>query len=366
MAAVLGMSRRATRSRFDDIVAFADIGRYIDTPVKRYSSGMLARLGFAVAAHLDAEIIVIDEVLSVGDAAFQRKCHERIRRLRSDGAAVLFVTHNTWVVPLVCDRAMLLVGGQVVAAGDPVSVLARYQTHGSSVRTLLSEAGMGAIEEVTLSPSTIGPGDPLSVDITLTIREPMPDGHLLLGITGTDGALVEAGLSSHAAEVRLDRAGRNRIRCSLAAVPLQPGPYFVYVSVVGQSGAAVVEDQHRVALEVTGDPRDRPTYGVVALVPGDLSHQASALSRGQQAPPRRPGRQSRPHRPSNLGADAAQVGEGGNGDQAQREERDDDEQQRAGHHGEDLDATATAPGGIHEHRPGPGAVRMGSRVRGGH
>src|SRR5206468_2429732 len=140
---------------------------YIDTPVKRYSSGMLARLGFAVAAHLDAEIIVIDEVLSVGDAAFQRKCHERIKALRGGGAAIFFVTHNAWVVPLVCEQAMFLDNGKVIAAGDPVGVLARYGGRGQSYLTDASGGDLARIQEVVVTPTVIDPSQPVSIEVTL-------------------------------------------------------------------------------------------------------------------------------------------------------------------------------------------------------
>jgi ABC-type polysaccharide/polyol phosphate transport system ATPase subunit len=129
-AAVLGMRPRDTAGRLDEIVDFADIGRYIDAPIKRYSAGMLARLGFAVASHLEADVILIDEVLSVGDAEFRQRCHDRIQTLRDEGLAVLFVSHDLDTVPKLCRRAVFLRDGGVVARGAPEEVIEAYLAGG--------------------------------------------------------------------------------------------------------------------------------------------------------------------------------------------------------------------------------------------
>src|SRR5690606_38950277 len=105
--AILGMKRAEIRRRFDEIVAFAEVDRFLDTPIKRYSSGMYMRLAFAVAAHLEAEILLIDEVLAVGDAAFQRKCQRKMSDVAGEGRTVLFVSHNMNAVTSLCDRALV-------------------------------------------------------------------------------------------------------------------------------------------------------------------------------------------------------------------------------------------------------------------
>jgi homopolymeric O-antigen transport system ATP-binding protein len=123
---ILGMSRNEIRRKFDEIVEFAGLADFIDTPVKRYSSGMFARLGFSVAAHLEPDILVIDEVLSVGDFAFQRKGLEKMRAVAQSGATVIFVSHNLQAVAEFCQRAILLDHGHVVADGPTDSVVRRY------------------------------------------------------------------------------------------------------------------------------------------------------------------------------------------------------------------------------------------------
>ncbi|RYE92909.1 MAG: ATP-binding cassette domain-containing protein [Myxococcales bacterium] len=124
--AILGMKRAEIRTSFDAIVEFAEIGRFIDTPVKRYSSGMYVRLAFAVAAHLRPEILIVDEVLAVGDTAFQKKCLGKMQDVAEGGRTVLFVSHNMAAVSRLCSRAILLQGGQVAADGPVEQVIGSY------------------------------------------------------------------------------------------------------------------------------------------------------------------------------------------------------------------------------------------------
>jgi lipopolysaccharide transport system ATP-binding protein len=124
--AIMGMSRAEIRARFDEIVAFAEVEQFLDTPVKRYSSGMYVRLAFAVAAHLQPEILIVDEVLAVGDAAFQKKCLGKMQTVASGGRTVLFVSHNMAAVTRLCSRAILLSHGQVAADGPATKVVGTY------------------------------------------------------------------------------------------------------------------------------------------------------------------------------------------------------------------------------------------------
>jgi lipopolysaccharide transport system ATP-binding protein len=123
---ILGMSRAEVKRKFDEIVEFAGLEEFIDTPVKRYSSGMFARLGFSVAAHLEPDILVIDEVLSVGDFAFQRKGLEKMRAIAKSGATVIFVSHNLQAVAEFCQRGILLEKGRIIADGPTDQVVRRY------------------------------------------------------------------------------------------------------------------------------------------------------------------------------------------------------------------------------------------------
>lgn len=124
--AILGMGRQEIDRKFDEIVAFADVEKFLDTPVKRYSSGMYTRLAFSVAAHLETDILIIDEVLAVGDAAFQRKCLGKMEDVSQQGRTLLFVSHNMAAVETLCNRAVLLSGGKVVDVGDTRRIVEAY------------------------------------------------------------------------------------------------------------------------------------------------------------------------------------------------------------------------------------------------
>jgi lipopolysaccharide transport system ATP-binding protein len=127
---ILGMGRREIQAKFDEIVAFAEVEEFIDTPVKRYSSGMYVRLAFAVAAHLEPEILLVDEVLAVGDVAFQQRCLNRMNTVASEGRTVLFVSHNMAAITQLCTTAILLRKGQVEARGTPAEVTELYLRQG--------------------------------------------------------------------------------------------------------------------------------------------------------------------------------------------------------------------------------------------
>src|SRR5213080_2172383 len=121
--AILGMTKAETKTKFDEIVTFAEVERFLDTPVKRYSSGMYVRLAFAVAAHLEPEILIIDEVLAVGDTAFQKKCLGKMRDVATHGRTVLFVSHNMQAISVLCNRALLFHAGSIATAGEVKSIV---------------------------------------------------------------------------------------------------------------------------------------------------------------------------------------------------------------------------------------------------
>lgn len=147
---ILGMSKREIQSKLDQIIAFSGIEEFIDTPVKRYSSGMYARLGFSVAAHVDADVMIVDEVLSVGDYLFQQKCIERMKEVIRNGATVLFVSHNLKLVAEFCDRCVLLDKGYTVATGPAPEVISAYLSRSSSVHNTLGSSDPVIISNVRI------------------------------------------------------------------------------------------------------------------------------------------------------------------------------------------------------------------------
>jgi ABC-type polysaccharide/polyol phosphate transport system ATPase subunit len=174
---ILGMTRVEIRRKFDEIVAFAGIGDFIDTPVKRYSSGMFTRLGFAVAAHMEPDVLIIDEVLSVGDYAFQSRGIAKMRSIASGGATVVFVSHNLGAVADLCPRSLLMGHGQLIEDGPTSHVIQSYMKQISAVRT--PSADKDVIIESVLVSGEDGPrlgyeaGERMWVDITIRARKPM-------------------------------------------------------------------------------------------------------------------------------------------------------------------------------------------------
>jgi ABC-type polysaccharide/polyol phosphate transport system ATPase subunit len=181
--AILGMRKAEIERKFDEIVAFADIGPFLDTPVKRYSSGMQVRLAFAVAAHLEPEVLIVDEVLAVGDTEFQKKCLGRMQDVaRGDGRTVLFVSHNMDAVQRLCTRAVLLDRGRSVAAGDTAGIVAQYLARNQGP----SSAGAW-IDLSTVERSGSGTARVLQArywsEGGAAGGQPYPDGPLTVGLT---------------------------------------------------------------------------------------------------------------------------------------------------------------------------------------
>jgi lipopolysaccharide transport system ATP-binding protein len=172
---ILGMSKREIQSKLDQIIAFSGIEEFIDTPVKRYSSGMYARLGFSVAAHVDPDVLIVDEVLSVGDYAFQQKCIERMMEVLRSGAAVLFVSHNLKMVAEFCDRCLLLEKGQTVMMGTPPDVIGAYLQKPSNGHTVDNNSGPVSISSVRIRNENgecirFRSGEKAWIDVELTAR----------------------------------------------------------------------------------------------------------------------------------------------------------------------------------------------------
>src|SRR5579859_232218 len=172
---ILGMKRAEIARKFDQIVEFSELHEFIDTPVKRYSSGMYARLGFSVAAHVDPEVLIVDEALSVGDYVFQQRCMDRMRSVIKSGAAVLFVSHNLKAVTELCQRVVLLEHGRVVTIGDTDSVVRRYLSDGLRARgsdehkaVYISEV---KVRDRTGEQATFDTGQTAWVDVGVTARE---------------------------------------------------------------------------------------------------------------------------------------------------------------------------------------------------
>ncbi len=171
-AAILGMTRQETARKFDEIVAFAEVERFLDTPVKRYSSGMYVRLAFAVAAHLEPEILIVDEVLAVGDAEFQKRCLGKMHDVSRDGRTVLFVSHNMAAIQELCSRVVYLQDGRVVGDGAADKLISQYlaSSQRAAVPRLHTPVSIGhaiELQAFEMAPSVVASGDRVTFTITL-------------------------------------------------------------------------------------------------------------------------------------------------------------------------------------------------------
>jgi homopolymeric O-antigen transport system ATP-binding protein len=173
---ILGMTKREIQSKLDQIIAFSGIEEFIDTPVKRYSSGMFARLGFSVAAHVDPEVLIVDEVLSVGDYAFQRKCVERMKEVIRGGATVLFVSHNLKTVAEFCHRCLLLEKGRTLVTGPAQEVISSYVNRSRNALEADANSSPVAISKVAVRSESgecnqFQSGQKAWIDVELIARE---------------------------------------------------------------------------------------------------------------------------------------------------------------------------------------------------
>lgn len=236
--AILGMARAEIIRKFDEIVAFSEIENFIDTPVKRYSSGMYVRLAFAVAAHLDPEILIVDEVLAVGDTGFQRKCLGKMSSFAESGRTVLFVSHNIDAIKSLCTRGLWLKDGNLVLDGDIGSVVEEYS------KSLFSEETLGwsnerygmTMERVILRnasgevTSHFTPGEDLFVDIHYRASRRVSRPRFALGIAGVNGSCFTSNmlLDGHFPEWL---EGNGVITCVFKAIPLLPQTYTIRLAV---------------------------------------------------------------------------------------------------------------------------------------
>jgi lipopolysaccharide transport system ATP-binding protein len=191
--AVLGMTRKEIRAKFDEIVEFAGVEKFLDTPVKHYSSGMYVRLAFAVAAHLEPEVLVVDEVLAVGDAEFQKKCLGKMGEVAEGGRTVLFVSHNMAAVQQLAPRSLLIAEGRVVKDGPSHEVITAYLGSGGGAAEALnprSETDAFRVRRVCFNHEALEPGfnRPLRFDLDLTLAHAAKAVNVNLGIFNSVGA----------------------------------------------------------------------------------------------------------------------------------------------------------------------------------
>jgi lipopolysaccharide transport system ATP-binding protein len=268
--AILGMRKSEITRKFDEIVAFAELEKFIDTPVKHYSSGMYVRLAFAVAAHLEPEILFVDEVLAVGDAAFQKKCLGKMGNVSREGRTIVFVSHNMTALLKLCTRVLWLNGGRAVDAGDPRKVIDRYlQTNmvaklESAWEDNLTAPGDGRVRLRSVRVIALtDPGEPITVHTPLQIEftywNYMPNAALNVSMllnnleevcvfnVGSGFACLPAGLIRHTLEIPGDF--------------LNVGSYYVNMMIVKDASVGILYQNNVVAFEVVEGEVQGNWYG---------------------------------------------------------------------------------------------------------
>ena len=253
--AILGMTKAEIRRKFDEIVAFSEIEQFIDTPVKRYSSGMYVRLAFAVAAHLEPEILIVDEVLAVGDAKFQRKCLGKMESVAALGRTVLFVSHNVIAIRRLCTTGVLLREGELVVSGEIESVLAEYekdpleQQRRAAVYEQPPKPDHLTVSRVAVVGSTgsvtqrLAPGEPFTVDITIHSHTEFTNVTIACSVLNRTGDVI---LTSHSRDVTLKdldiSKGSQTYHVEFDPNYFMPGEYALTIGVIDHAWNQVASE----------------------------------------------------------------------------------------------------------------------------
>ena len=244
---IMGMSRKQTNAKIDEIIEFAELEEFIDTPVKRYSSGMGVRLGFSIATSIDADILIVDEVLAVGDLAFQRKCFERMEEIITrKGKTVLLVSHNIRQVERLCSRAIFLNHGKVVADDEPTKVanlfykhsndkiLSEHKKQAKTNITSTGEVDLLSIDVVTEDGSAISeiaPGDPLHIKATLRFNTPVKNPEVIIGTHRTDFVYLTASSTLSSEQPLETYNGVHTFEYIIPTFPLVTGVYGIRLAI---------------------------------------------------------------------------------------------------------------------------------------
>ncbi len=263
--AILGMSKAEIKRKFDAIVAFAEVEKFLDTPVKRYSSGMYVRLAFAVSAHLEPDVLVIDEVLSVGDSAFQKKCLGKMQDEATQGRTILFVSHNMGTVNALCNKGIFLNGGRIAASGAVENVMAEYMQHNASSgghhfvnRTAeAADAKANVLEAWVLGPE----GEPNAaffvdqccfIRIVWRLNVRVPFLRFGVEISDSSGVLVVSSMDTDSTDLlgQPRKPGNYDAKLELSAFTLMPGHYSVKIFAGMPGIERIMEFDHLLQFEV--------------------------------------------------------------------------------------------------------------------
>jgi len=265
-ASILGLTNAEIGEIYDDIVDFAELDEFINMPVKHYSSGMYMRLGFSVAVHISPDILLIDEILAVGDQSFQDKCVERLHRLKSEGTTVVFVSHNPATVISLCERALWIENGKLIADGATQQVVADYLASQGVARLLPAGPLSRDIELLDLRLYDVSGADQeqfemghgMTIELDYLARRPVEKVEFDLSFQHENGTFVggPAGLQGESAASVF--AGPGTVTCRIDSLPLSPAKYYISASVYDGDGQAVFDHRERlVSFRVTDGTASR-------------------------------------------------------------------------------------------------------------
>jgi lipopolysaccharide transport system ATP-binding protein len=267
---ILGMTRREINSKFKAIVEFAEIESFLDTPVKRYSSGMYVRLAFGVIAHLEPEILIVDEVLAVGDAPFQKRCIDRMTQLTQSGKTILFVSHNMQQIPRLCQRALMIERGKLIKQGSANEVVQAYMDR------LLTDAragdlrdksrtgdgrakfiGLQLVDDAGRPLSVFTCGDDMRIRITVDAQTDLSDVGLMVVVQTLDGLRIVSGWTKEMEFPLNLHQGEQSLECKLNSVRIRPGQTIMFALRMELNGnGALIDRLENVAVyDVVDDER---------------------------------------------------------------------------------------------------------------
>lgn len=264
-ATIMGLSKKEIDEIYDDIVSFADLGRFMGTPVKRYSSGMYVRLGFSVVANIDPDIFLIDEVLSVGDMNFQRKCLDKMNMFRNSNKTIIFVSHNLSAVKSLCERVIWLNEGEIKKEGDPEEVVSEYTSYMSSKSQFVNDItyvdgktrwGTGEARFIDIkvlnqegeSKNSFMPGEEITIRLEYEAHKRIESPVFWVGLLNDDEVRVFGSYFNKKRIGRYSIEGKGILECKIDSLLMRPGNYYIMVGVYGEFGNLAIDRIGRAAV----------------------------------------------------------------------------------------------------------------------
>lgn len=277
-AAILGISKNDIRQKLESIIEFSELGQFIDIPVKHYSSGMYTRLGFSIAVHVEPEILLVDEVLAVGDATFQRKCMDRIDELRRNHTTILLVSHDVNSVQRVCNRAIWMEGGKILADGNTEEVAQKYLWHslsaGPDKRTQDGESRWGSgeikinsvrlLDQNNQEQKTFYSGQPFTVELNYEPHQRVEETVFGIAIHRSDGVHVTGPNTQHMGLQLPPLTKAGKITYTVSRMPLLEGTYYLSVAVHNRNDTKMY-DYHHQLYQFRVMPGKSERYGLISL-----------------------------------------------------------------------------------------------------